>query len=226
MTDVTLIPASVSNDLFAIKQQIKLHWTESPYYDLAEQQEALDVFWGNESPFKMMFDRLELESVVELACGHGRHSAQLLCRSPESSLVLVDINANNVIHCRNRFAGSDNVKCYINSGSDIACCTPGFATAVFSYDAMVHFEYDDVAAYLREFYRVLRPGGRALLHHSNNTREPGKLYSECVHWRNFMSTQLFNHMAARAGLAVIDQKTLDWAGAAHLDAVTLLERPL
>jgi ubiquinone/menaquinone biosynthesis C-methylase UbiE len=226
MTDVARIPASPRNDLSSIKRQIKHHWAESPYYDLVEGQEYLDVFWGNESPFKVMFDHLELEAVVELACGHGRHSAQVLRQSPRSSLVLVDVNENNIVYCKERFAGGKNVQCHVNSGTDIACCADGSATAIFSYDAMVHFEYDDVAAYLREIFRVLRPGGRALLHHSNNSREPGKTYSECVHWRNFMSTQLFNHMAARAGLAVVDQKALDWDGAALIDAVTLLQRPL
>lgn len=213
------------DNLQAIKLKIKQDWTESAYYDLAERQEHLDVFWGHASPFKMMFDRLDLERVVELACGHGRHSAELLRLSPQSSLVLVDVNKSNIVHCRNRFADCKNVRCYVNDGSDIACCTAEFATALFSYDAMVHFEYDDVAAYLREIYRVLRPGGRALLHHSNNTGEPGKPYSQCVHWRNFMSAPLFNHMAARAGMAVIDQKVLDWGSAVQIDAITLLERP-
>jgi SAM-dependent methyltransferase len=208
------------------KIEIKRDWAVSPYYELVEQEPYLEVFWSNSSTFKRQFDKLNTDVLVELACGHGRHSAQALERSyPITSIVLVDINETNIEFCQKRFAGRDNVSFYINNGSDIGCCADASVTAVFSYDAMVHFEYDDVAAYLIEIYRILQPGGRALLHHSNNSLEPGKLYSECVHWRNFMLTPLFNHMAARAGLAVVEQVTMDWADAKQIDALTLLQRP-
>jgi ubiquinone/menaquinone biosynthesis C-methylase UbiE len=224
MTDNILIAADRPNDPNNIKLQIKQHWAESSYYDLVEQDAYLDVFWGHTSIFRKLFDLLDTHTLVELACGHGRHSAEILLKYPICSLVLVDINETNISYCRRRFAERNNVKFYVNSGSDIACCEDESVTAVFSYDAMVHFEYDDVAAYLHEIRRVLKPGGRALLHHSNNSQEAGKLYSDCVHWRNFMSTQLFTHMAARAGIVVVEQKTMHWAGAVDLDAVTLLQR--
>ena len=68
-------------------------------------------------------------------------------------------------------------------------------------------------------------GGKALLHHSNNDLQPGRRYSENVHWRNFMSANLFSHMAQRAMLRVVGQELLDWAGAKDLDALTLVEKP-
>ena len=72
---------------------------------------------------------------------------------------------------------------------------------------------------------MLVPGGRALFHHSNYDRGPGKLWSENPHLRNFMSRALFEHVAVRAGLKVLDACVIDWSDVPDLDALTLVAKP-
>jgi ubiquinone/menaquinone biosynthesis C-methylase UbiE len=202
--------------------EIKEHWDRAPYYELAEGW--MEVFWCEGSVFRMSFETLDLDSVVELACGWGRHSNYARARYDPKTITLVDVNRSNIEHCRERFADDDRFRFLVNSGSDLQDLTSDSYSAVFCYDAMVHFEYDDVFSYIREIHRVLRPGGRALLHHSNFDGRPGNDYSENPHHRNFMSATLFAHVAMRTGFRVVEQHKLDW-GDKDLDCLTLLEKP-
>jgi SAM-dependent methyltransferase len=205
------------------KDQIIRDWSEAPYYPLAET--SLWPFWSDSQPFSRMFNTLDLADVVELACGHGRHAAYIRQYYVFGSMTLVDVNASNVAYCRDRFAGDNRIRYLVNSGSDLQALDSGIYSAAFCYDAMVHFEYDDALSYVGEFYRILRPGGRALLHHSNYDKKPGARYSDNPHWRNFMSASLFAHAAMRAGFTVVEQRLIDWGETAALDCATLLAKP-
>jgi ubiquinone/menaquinone biosynthesis C-methylase UbiE len=204
------------------RSEIKQDWSQAPYYDLAEQ--SLWPFWSDDRPILRMFNTLDLTSVVELACGHGRHAAYVQSNYRFGQLTLVDINEPNIAFCRERFAADARFSYLVNSGADLAPLPSSGYTALFCYDAMVHFEYDDVFRYLQEICRILRPSGRALLHHSNYDRSPGTRYSENPHWRNFMSARLFAHAAMRIGFQLVEQQLLDWADEPELDGVTLLEK--
>jgi ubiquinone/menaquinone biosynthesis C-methylase UbiE len=205
------------------RDEIKKDWDHAHYYELAEGY--MDVFWNDGSVFRKYFEMLDLESVVELACGWGRHSDYARAHYQPGTITLVDVLGSNISRCRQRFAGDDRYHFVVNSGSDLCGLSADTYSAVFCYDAMVHFEYDDVFAYIREIHRVLRPGGRALLHHSNYDGRPGSAYSQNPHWRNFMSAALFAHVAMRTGFRVVEQHKLDW-GDKELDCLTLLEKPV
>ena len=205
------------------RDQIKRDWEQSPYYELAEDYMA--VFWDEGTIFRKCFEKLDLTATVELACGRGRHADFVRRRFEPGRITLVDINATNIEHCRQRFAGDVRFDFVVNSGSDLGAVPSRSCTALYSYDAMVHFEYDDVISYVRDAFRAMAPGGRVLMHHSNNDRQPGNLYSQNLHWRNFMSAALFAHAAMRAGFEVLEQHKFDWAGASEIDCLTLLEKP-
>jgi ubiquinone/menaquinone biosynthesis C-methylase UbiE len=206
-----------------LRESIKKDWENAAYYQEVENDSALSYFWKDEK-FLELFAALDLSRCVELACGHGRHAAHILHNYQVGSLTLIDINERNIEFCRERFRGLSNINFVVNSGNDLFGVNNDEATSLFCYDAMVHFEFDDVFAYLRELQRVLRLGGRAVLHHSNNSKQPGNLYSDNTHWRNFMSKELFHHMSHRAGLRVVRQNLLDWGESKSLDCVTLLEK--
>ena len=204
-------------------QQIKRDWSAAPYYELAEK--SLWPFWSEGPPFLRMFNTLDLTRVVELACGHGRHAAYLRDHYKFGDITLIDINQPNIDFCQRRFADDNRFSYLTNSGSDLAPLKSSSYTALFCYDAMVHFEYDDIFSYLKEIFRILQPTGRALLHHSNNDQNPGARYSDSPCWRNFMSSKLFAHAAMRSGFLVVEQQLVDWAGEVELDCVTLLVKP-
>jgi SAM-dependent methyltransferase len=202
-------------------------WKVSDYYDKAESDAWTEVFWGPKTQFRRMLEKLDTTSTVELACGHGRHSARLLSgkRDQIQALVLLDVVEENVLHCKARFADVSKVNAYTVSGYDFHPVPDGSVSAIFCFDAMVHFEYDAVLSYVQDASRVLKRGGRALFHHSNLDKYPGSDYKNNPHWRNFMSKNLFAHAANRSGLIVREQVTIDWDESRNLDCLTLVEKP-
>jgi SAM-dependent methyltransferase len=159
--------------------------------------------------------------VLDLATGHGRNAAML--RPFAGRLILVDIQPGNIEICRRRFAGDPAVTCLVNSGYDLRGVPDGEVTLLYCFDAMVHFDSDVVRAYLAEARRVLRPGGRAFLHHSN--QEDGHDWRAAPHSHAFMSRPLMRHYALKEGLRALRQVVIDWGGVERLDCRSLLEKP-
>ncbi len=207
-------------------EQVARYWHADPYYDRAEQPDWLGTFWNRDNPlrpFRRVFGALNLRATAELACGHGRHAAQIYTQVP--ALILLDVVAENVAFCKERFSGASNVAVMQNDGCTFRPIPDSSLTAIYCYDAMVHFEYDVVLSYIRDTARVLESGGRALYHHSILSAFPGRDHRKNPGGRNFMSHELFMHAARSAGLEVIERLTLDW-DAPNTDGLTLLEKPL
>jgi ubiquinone/menaquinone biosynthesis C-methylase UbiE len=210
----------MNHNISEARKVIENDWSVSPYYDEAEGQ--ISVFWSDDLPFLPLFRELDLTNCVELACGHGRHTAQVL--QSDRQFTLIDINQSNIDYCLHRFAGQKNVRAIKNDGSTLPL-VGNSVTSLFCYDAMVHFELQDVMIYLAETYRVLVSGGKALFHFSNYDKAPGGSYHDNPHWRNFNSAKIFQHLAVRIGFEILDIKTLHWGGALEIDAVALLRKP-
>lgn len=199
------------------------HETEmEDYYKEVESEDSIRIFWDKDSRFFKMFMMLDLANVIELACGHGRHVDQY--KQNASEITLVDILDKNILYCRKRFSNETKIAYYVNNGHDLSELESNVYSAVFSYDAMVHFEMMDIFEYLRETQRVLKPGGRALFHHSNNTEDYKVTFSTGTSGRNYMSAQLFAYLANRAGLKVMKQQVIDWGEVSNLDCLTLVEK--
>ena len=94
-------------------------------------------------------------------------------------------------------------------------------TSLFTYDSMVHFELLDISNYLKETYRILRPGGKALFHHSNNDSDYKASYDDAVESRSFMSKNIFAYLAYRAGFEIEEQRIVDWVKP-EIDCLTLV----
>lgn len=193
------------------------------YFQEAEEKWSMDIFWREDSVFNGMFQKLDADRIVELACGRGRHVPQYAMHAQE--IVLVDVLEKNIAYCRERFRGEEKIRYYVNNGCDLRELPSCFCTALFTYDAMVHFEMMDIFQYLKETERVLCVGGRALFHHSNNSSDYRVTFSTGRHGRNYMSKDIFAYLANRAGLLVLEQQVIDWGGEKDLDCITLVEKP-
>ena len=196
-------------------------WEDSSYYADAEQYTP--IFWDMPgSPFRELFDQLDLSRTAELACGHGRHAERAATRC--GRLALLDIHSSNLGHCRQRLATHRHLDYLLTSGADLQPLADGSLTALYCYDAMVHFDPVVVEAYVHDLQRVLAPGGMALLHHSNYPHANAVHYGANPHCRNAMTLERMAELAGRAGLEVVAQRTYDWGDIPGLDGLTLLRR--
>lgn len=192
------------------------------YYDFAESESWLEGFWKEDSPFYKMFQKLDLRNVVELACGRGRHVTRY--GEMAGTVTLVDVLEKNITFCRERFKDKNNIFYYCNNGKDLSELRDNTYTSLFTYDAMVHFEMMDIASYLKEAHRVLKPGSYALFHHSNNTSDYKASFSNAVGGRSYMSADIFAYLAYRNNFEIVEQKVIDW-GVKDLDCISLLKKP-
>lgn len=195
-------------------------WADSSYYEAAERFTSL--FWRQGSVFRRLFDRLDLGRVVELACGHGRHAAQIVDRC--GHVALMDIFESNLARCRERFSGKSNVSLHLGNGYSFEPVADASTTAIYCYDAMVHFSPDIVESYLADSARILASGGMALLHHSNYEAPAERHYGQNPHARNVMTQSLFAGFCRRARLEIVESIVIPWGKTAGLDCVTLCRK--
>ncbi len=196
-------------------------WQESAYY--AEAEAWTHIFWSNSSLFLRLFRRLDLHATVELACGHGRHAER--CAGECGTLTLVDVFDANLQRCKERLGLHSNIRFVHGNGYDFTGIESGQVTAIYCYDAMVHFSPDLIESYLKDAARILAPGGMALFHHSNHPTPPGIVhYGQNPHARNHMTYDLFRELVERAELTILESQPLSWGGMPDLDRVSLLVR--
>ena len=88
-------------------------WKQGTYYNDAEQWTF--IFWSDDHPFHPLFKRLDLTAVLELACGHGRHSEIVAERSGQ--FILMDVHEENIDYCRRRLAQFQNIVFFANNGT-------------------------------------------------------------------------------------------------------------
>ena len=162
------------------------------------------------------------QDVLEIGPGGGRWSVEL--QSAARTLTLMDVSSACIERCRARLNDATNVEFIVNDGRSI----PGDANRfdrVWSFDVFVHIGAEDIARYLAELLRVLRPRGLALIHHTADGGIRGR-------WRSHMTAEQFASLARDAGLSINRQfdtwrhEGRDFGVSASGDAITILEKPL
>ncbi len=95
---------------------------------------------------------------------------------------------------------------------------------IWSFDVFVHIAPDDVERYVAEFARILRPGGRAIIHHAAE----GGLHGG---WRSSMTAEMFASFAAANGFTLVEQFDA-WGDEGQFDVrryhdtVSVIEKPM
>jgi len=195
-------------------------WVE--YFGVAEDH--IDEQW--ERLIWPIIEGFDFTSTLELAPGAGRNSAKLLPLA--GRLDVVDLNQYAIDRCRERFAEHplrDRVHYHVNDGRSLAMLEDASVTAVYSWDSMVHMDQRVVHDYLHEFARVMRPGTRAFLHHSNyGARGDHTDFKQNPHWRSNGSADRVRRDAKAAGLETVRQQLLNW-GEPELDCISVLGKP-
>jgi len=152
--------------------------------------------------------------------GGGRWSEILQPRA--ELLILVDVTQRALELCKERLADATNVGYVLSHGGAFPEVDASSIDWVWSFDVFVHIAPLDVASYIAEIARVLRPGGTAVIHHSGELqRSPG--------WRSPMTAVLFAELARERGLEVTRQFD-SWSDGrfgvrTNNDVITMLRLP-
>lgn len=122
--------------------------------------------------------RLAREKALDFGCGAGRLTLALGRRFRE--VHGVDVSPNMIAHAErfNRYPG----KCvyHVNPASDLRIFRADDFDLVLSILTLQHVGPDLQKAYLREFIRVLKPGGAIYLQLPSCERETGRLVHRTI----------------------------------------------
>jgi len=135
-------------------------------------------------------------TVLEIGPGGGRWTESL--QQIAKRLVLVDLTEKSIDLCKQRFEGCGNIDYFTNDGKSLGFLPSESIDYVWSWDAFVHIDKEDTAAYMAEFARVLKPGASAVIHHPSGLDTRGG-------WRSAVTTAFFADLVRRNGLILIEQ---------------------
>jgi ubiquinone/menaquinone biosynthesis C-methylase UbiE len=138
-------------------------------------------------------------TVLEVGPGAGRWTEVL--QAMATRLMVVDLSPTCIGLCQQRFAGSANVEFYVNDGRTLPAVASESVDYIWSFDVFVHIAAPDIERYLQEFARVLRRGGRGVVHHANALQYP----EDFPGWRSRMTEERFAQLAEGNGLRVVRQ---------------------
>ena len=219
---VEFCTADILSGIGVNKTPENLDWDN--YYNDAENASRVQIEKYIQPLLEKYKSEFEFSRVVDFACGKGRISEYFVGFS--DLLYCIDINNKSIDFCKNRFSDKDNVICKLSTknGFDVKSESISF---LFSWDAMVHFDYRSIDIALSEFYRVLKKGGYVLIHHSN-LAENKKInasdnWIENPHCRSNVGFGDINRLSKNHGFSIIEQFSIDW-DISELDGITLIQK--
>jgi len=113
--------------------------------------------------------------MVELGCGAGRMTGSFARRYKR--VLALDISAEMLQRARQIHTHQESISWVQLGGTDISFLASNSADFVFSYLVLQHLPSEDlVFGYIREFLRVLRPGGAFLFQFNGS-------YKPTMNWR-------------------------------------------
>ncbi len=169
-------------------------------------------------------------TLLEIGAGGGRFTAILLRHARR--LIAADTSPTMLKLLRRRFAQEPRVEYLQVDGTGRIPLAEGSVDAAFSYDVFVHLRHWEIYLYLVELRRLLRAGGRAVIHHANTFSDLGwrRSLADAAAVRrgerpkaafSVMTPELMGERSRRAGLAVHRFVT----DAVRRDCITLLLAP-
>ena len=205
-----------------IAREDAISWRGEGERSLAASEEAFERQWSRLiHPFlKDHLDRIDFSCVLDLGAGRGRNCLKLV--EFADRIIVSDVIPENVDYCKQRFEDKARFEYHYGDGATLSGIEDASVSFVYSFDSMTHFDPEVVLSYIKEFARVLRPGGFGFCHHSNYTGNPGGSFRDNPGWRNFMSRELFAHFLIRHGFVVVKQELVSWR-APELDCCSLFQ---
>jgi SAM-dependent methyltransferase len=182
-----------------------------------------EELWNNE-----IFDKIKEfrgKKILEIAPGFGRITQFLSILAGE--LIVVDLNPLCIEKTRAKL--KHHVLAYfVNDGKSIPKVRDNSQDLVFSFDSFVHMHANVTEDYVKEIYRVLKPGGQAFIHHSwlyGGSDES----TNNVAGRANMSPEQFKIFVENNNMEIVSQNIIQfeplnsWNGT---DCISMFRKPL
>lgn len=168
--------------------------------------------------------------ILEIGPGAGRFTEVLLPRC--NRLLAVDTSKTMLELLRERFPDDQRIEYHHSRGRGFEGVPNASVDAAFSYGVFVHLQHWDIFNYLLELSRVLRPGGKGVIQHSNTLSElgwavfrkevPQQLNRHKLPYTFIVNTpELMRELVTRAGLECVETLT----EVVRRDCITLLRKP-
>jgi SAM-dependent methyltransferase len=146
--------------------------------------------------------------MLEIGPGGGRFTELLLGKCDH--LIAADTSPTMLKVLGERFA-DPKLEGLLLDGTGLTSVPDASVDAVFSYDVFIHLQHWDIYHYLCEIHRVLRPDGKAVVHHANTFSDLGwTAFTADVKYQlnrhklggtfTVMTPELMAALAERAGL--------------------------
>jgi ubiquinone/menaquinone biosynthesis C-methylase UbiE len=163
------------------------------------------------------------KKIVEIAPGYGRITQFLSILASE--LLIVDLNENCIAKTKEKL-GHHVLGYFVNNGNDLSKIRDNSQDLVFSFDSFVHIHQNVTFEYLKEIFRVLKPGGKGYIHHSHIYGATDYSTKNTAGRAN-MNPGLFKDMVEKNSMKIISQKPIffepenNWSGE---DTITIFEK--
>ena len=135
--------------------------------------------------------------ILEIGPGSGRWTEYLVSKAKH--LTLVDLTPKCIELCKLRFSGFRNIEYFVNDGKDLSFIISDSIDRIWSWDVFVHIEADDIKNYIKQFSRILSPGGQGIIHHAKKGKKKE------IGWRSNMTADKMKEFCREYGLEVVKQ---------------------
>jgi FkbM family methyltransferase len=177
---------------------------------------------------KYIFDSIKEfrgKKILEIAPGFGRMTQFLSILANE--LIVVDLNPLCIEKTKQKL-GNHVLAYFINDGKSLLKIRNNSQDLVFSYDSFVHMHANVTEEYIKEIYRVLKPGGCGYIHHSWIYGGTENSVNNIAGRAN-MSPEQFKQLVELYGMEIISQNAISfesvglWNGN---DCISFFRKPL
>lgn len=103
------------------------------------------------------------DTLLDLGCGGGRFTPVLLPKC--SNLIAADTSANMLKLMQEAYPQEDRIYYKLLDGFGLNGIDFESVDRIFCFGVFVHLQQWDIFHYIMDISRVLKPGGKALVHH-------------------------------------------------------------
>jgi ubiquinone/menaquinone biosynthesis C-methylase UbiE len=199
------------------------NWWVMDGHEWSKSFGTTENLWNNE-----IFDKIKEfrgKKILEIAPGFGRITQFLSILAGE--LIVVDLNPLCIEKTRKKL--KNHVLAYfVNDGKSIPKVRDNSQDLVFSFDSFVHMHANVTEEYIKEIYRVLKPGGHSFIHHSWYYGGEDTSFSNIAGRAN-MTPEQFKELVNLYGMEIITQDVIQfeplglWNGT---DCISMFRKPL